>query len=529
MGQLPSMMKRDEENRCLWAITAVLVVVCVFVLLPLVPAEAQSFRRRARQSQRQLATHRQKHRELQRRFSAELERLAGYCEDNKLTEAAANIRKLAAPVSSEPLGPNSLPRQVRPAIPAALPAAERYWQTQLRFAQEKFAKDLYLLSRRVLYAGSPSYAYDLVREVVRHDPDHKTARRLLGRIRSGNEWVTPFAAKMKRRSVWHEKYGWLLKTRVAKYEQGQRYFKGRWITVAQETEIRRDFNFAWEIRTDHYLVKTNHSLERGVEVATALEEFYETFVPLFAAFFNTPEQIEKLFNGNGSSSIGRQVPYKVHYYHDRDEYNRRLLAKIPQIANTNGLYYTTDRTAYFYHDPNESNEHTLYHEATHQLFYESASKDRPIALRENFWIVEGIACYMESFSRGKGRLSLGDPRYDRFKAARHRYLVDDYFVPLADFSRMGMFAFQNDRNMRKNYSQASGLAHFFMHYSDGRYRDALVQHLSQIYHPNQRFASNAATLADLTSTDFKSLDRQYGDYLQHIENGLKRLEQKSRE
>ena len=43
-----------------------------------------------------------------------------------------------------------------------------------------------------------------------------------------------------------------------------------WVETAdagEEAEIRRDFRHAWEIRTEHFLVKTNHSLERGVEIA----------------------------------------------------------------------------------------------------------------------------------------------------------------------------------------------------------------------------------------------------------------------
>lgn len=507
-----------------------LLAAVVVLGIPLLDASAQpSFSSRTARQERQLAVHREKHAELRQQFSDDLERLAHYCDDNELAEAATKVRQLTKPVSLELLRADPLPQKVRADIPADLSPNERYWRTQLRFAQEKQAKALYLLSRRVLYAGSPSYALDLVREVLHHDPDHKTARRLLGYIRSGDEWVTPFAAKMRRRNVWHEEFGWLPKTHVDQYERGQRYLNGRWISAAQEAEIRRDFKYAWEVRTEHYLVKTNHSLQRGVEVAKALEAYYENFFQLFAPFFNTPEQLEKLFSGGGSYHASRDDPYEVHYYRSRDEYNRRLIQKIPQIAITNGLYYTTDRTAYFFHDPDAASERTLYHEATHQLFYESSPKERPIAVEQNFWIVEGIACYMESFSREQGRLTVGDPRYIRFRAARHRYLVDEYYVPLARFARMGMQEFQSDPNLSKNYSQASGLAHFLMHYDDGRYRDPLIRHLAEIYHPNPQIARNPATLAELTSTEFAELDRQYGEYLKHLEDGLDRLQQQPAE
>ncbi len=510
------------------SVAAAVLGCAAIALVLLVPqsAEAQLRRTRGDRSERQLAICRKDHVELQQKFTAELERLAEYCDEKRLPKAATKLRKLAAPLTREMVRTDKLPSAVRPDIPAGLSAEERAWQTQLRRVQEKHAKDLYLLSRRVLYAGSPSYAFDLAREVARHNPDYRTARRLLGYVRSGDEWLTPFAFKMQKKYVWHETYGWLLKSRVDKYEKGQRYFKGRWMSAAQEAEFRRDFKFAWEVRTDHFLVKTNHSLERGVAVARSLEEFYDNFFQIFAGFFNTPEQMEKLFNGRGSFQSSLKKPHVIHYYRDRDEYNRRLISKIPQIAITNGLYYTTDRTCYFYHDSAQSNERTLFHEATHQLLYESSSKERPIAIDENFWIIEGIACYMESFSQTAGRLTLGDPRYVRFHAARHRYLVDKYYVPLGRFAGMGMRPFQTTERtiLAKNYSQASGLAHFFMHYDDGRYRDALIRHLSQLYHPEQRLGGNTESLADLTSTEFTDLDRQYGKYLKLLQNGLDRLE-----
>ena len=184
-----------------------------------------------------------------------------------------------------------------------------------------------------------------------------------------------------------------------------RYYKRRWINAARDAELHRDFRNAWEVRTDHYLIKTNYSLRRAVELGKALEDFYRFFNQTFAAFFNTPEQLRKLFEGRTASRARRGFsrPYEVHYYRTHDEYIKRLRNKITQIEITNGLYLPDDRVAYFYDDTEENNEATLFHEATHQLFYEIQSRSRRIAEKENFWIVEGIACYMESFRRDNGR------------------------------------------------------------------------------------------------------------------------------
>ena len=125
-------------------------------------------------------------------------------------------------------------------------------------------------------------------------------------VRHGIRWVTPFASQqLRRRFVWHETFGWLPAAHVERYEMGQRYFKRRWVSADREAELRRDFRNAWEVRTDHYLVKTNHSLEEGVALARNLETFYGFLHSSFAGFFSTPDQIEKLFAGTSGVNGGR--------------------------------------------------------------------------------------------------------------------------------------------------------------------------------------------------------------------------------
>ncbi|MEX1097385.1 MAG: DUF1570 domain-containing protein [Planctomycetales bacterium] len=473
------------------------------------PAEAQSAA-----DYRALERLQHEHEDLRVALDARLEELAVFCAEHDLLDEAARIRKLSQPRADEQSGSDALPRKVQEDASAGLSAEPAHVAKSLHRIRSEHANQLYLLSRR---AGSkfPSYAYRLVREVAAFDPDHVAARRILGYVRNGDEWITPFEKQKSLREVWHDKYGWLPKAHVKRYQNGERYVQGRWMSVAQEAEIRRDFRNAWHIRTEHFLVKTNYSLERGVEVARKLEAFHEYFFRTFAGFFHTPDQLQKLFDGGSTRSPRPAVPrpYVVHYYRTKDEYQKTLIDRIPQIGITNGLYYTTDRVAYFYHDENV--EPTLYHEATHQMFYECVPGERMIADAANFWIVEGIACYLESFRAEDGKTSIGDPHYVRFVAARFRYLQDEYYVPLAQFASRGMREFQSDtQNIARNYSQASGLAHFFMHHDGGRYRDALVTHLAQLYTPRP---VQVQSLAELTGVSFAELDRQYGEYLRAME------------
>ncbi|MBM81939.1 MAG: hypothetical protein CMJ78_15305, partial [Planctomycetaceae bacterium] len=195
------------------------------------------------------------HAELRGNFTKKLAELVTYCESQKLEEPADQIRLVIQIENAGGFRKQSLPKAVQAEIAASLPAVERYWQVQLRQRRKDYASKLYLLSRRALKAGLPSYAYTIVQDLARHDPDHRSARALLGFERYGDEWVTPFAASMMRqRKVWHDRFGWLPKAHVERYENGERFTRRGWVSAAKETELRSDFRNAWEVETDHFLV-----------------------------------------------------------------------------------------------------------------------------------------------------------------------------------------------------------------------------------------------------------------------------------
>ena len=459
------------------------------------------------------------HRDRFLEFANQIEKLAKECEAQGLPEDAETVRARAFVPDSQALRITSLPSEVQPEIPAKIEGFERVWRTRLRSLEVGFGHDLFLQSKRAVNRGCTSYAYNLVREAALHDPDHKQVRRILGFERIKDEWVTQFAAdQIKKGLVWNDEFGWLPKAHAQKYLDGDRYLNGRWVSAEKEKEQRRDFSKAWEIRTDHYLVKTNVSLESGVELGRALEDFHRVFKENFAGFFNTPEQLKRLFDGATNASLRDTRPYKVHFYRSREEYVDRLRKFFPSIEQTNGVYLTNDKVVHFFHDPKQDRDGTLFHEATHQLFFESHREDRKICENHHFWIIEGIACYMESFQRKDGVFSLGDPKYIRFVGARDNLINKKYYIPLREFSGFGMQEFQGSSELAKNYTQASGLARFFMHYEEGRYREALINHLTQLYSNDPRVRENAQGLDELTGIDFEILDRQYAEDARSMPN-----------
>ena len=89
--------------------------------------------------------------------------------------------------------------------------------------------------------------------------------------------------------------------------------------------------------------------------------------------------------------------HQVVFFRDQSQYVAALQAAEPQIAKTLGYYSNSAKTAYFFAG-DQQYAGTLFHEATHQLFREVRSGAIDPGRKNNFWIVEAVACYMESLA-----------------------------------------------------------------------------------------------------------------------------------
>ena len=123
---------------------------------------------------------------------------------------------------------------------------------------------------------------------------------------------------------------------------------------------------------------------------------------------------------------------------------------------------------------------------------------------------------MESFHQKRGGGSFGDPQTPRFQAARAHFVTEKYYVPLPEFCRMGMQAYQESREIKRNYAQGAGLVHFFLHYGEGLYRDEFIEYLSQIYSTRKVTRDNPEKPWELAEVDPEVLDRQYAEHIREL-------------
>jgi hypothetical protein len=453
---------------------------------------------------------RDRHTQLREPFVREVERIAARCEARGQADEAAAVRRVIEPRGAGALSIPILPNPSPPATADEQPE----WSVALARVRREHARELFELARAAFQAGEISFCYDLVREVVEHDPDHGQARNLLGFTRYRDQWATPYAAgKLKSGQEWHARFGWTPRTHVARLEQGERLWKGQWLPADEVAKYREPWGNAWEIETEHYVVRTNVSLERGVEFADRLEKLYAIFFRLFAGFFSPRDQMAMLFDPPGRrNALGtrdpatRQPPkrFRVNFYRTRDEYLEALRPHVRfGLGDSTGMYLTNTRTAYFYvHE--EMDDATVIHEATHQLFAETREHPNAAGTRGNYWVLEGIACYMESFRERDGRVELGGWETPRFKVGRDWIVKDHKYVPAEKLTRLEIRDFDTP-DVHSLYAQSACLCHFLMHHDGGRHRDVLVKYLEQVYLGR----AEPSTLAELLEMDFADLDRAF--------------------
>jgi hypothetical protein len=391
------------------------------------------------------------------------------------------------------------PDQYSPASPVAR-ADESAPETR-----REYAGALFNLANEAADAGQLSLAFEWATETLRNDPDHADARRVLGYDERDGQWLTPYGAKMRDAGkVWDAKLAWI-DSGGSKPDVPDRHVDG-----ARNPNMKN----GWHVRTDHFLVTTNHSLAAGAELAARLERLYQIWRQLFAGFFYTEREVRGLFAGDRVARVQLR-PFRVFYYRDKDEYVSALRRRQPRIGETLGIYFDTNREAHFFAG-DENDFGTLYHEAVHQLFQESKPTAKKIGSTANFWAIEGVATYFETLTEHHDPaaglyFTIGQSTAGRLPAARER-LRDGYYVPLSELAAMNKEDVQRHPEIAKLYSQSSGLAAFLIDGDGGRYREPFVSYLQLIYAGRD----DSDSLSAATGASYAELDAAYRRHMESL-------------
>jgi hypothetical protein len=443
-------------------------------------------------------------------YAGDLEQLAAWCDQHQLAAEARQTRAWHVERDPRKLYVVVLPDALAAPTNAAENSDRSQWWERFTKLRRTQADALYALAGKALEEHRLALAYEWIREAVREWPDHERARAVLDFEKHDGRWVTPYAARrLASGQVFDDRYGWLPAADVARYERGERNYRGTWLNAEKDASLHVPIKNGWRIETEHYVVTTNHSLEAGVRLANKLERLNDIWRTIFVTYYMYEGELAKRYRGDVLPR--HESKHQVVLYRNRDEYNSALKPAQPMIGVTLGYYWFENHTAYFFVDA-AADDATLWHEATHQLFQESRASVRDLGSKSNFWVVEAIALYMESLESHDGYSTLGGANEGRVPIALTRLLKDDFYVPLGEVTSFGRDTLQHHPRLATLYTEFAGLANFFMHSGGDRYRQPLIDYLIAVYSGR----ADPDTLAKLTGASYDKLDQQYREYMNDL-------------
>ncbi|MGB0653870.1 MAG: hypothetical protein ACPGMQ_00390 [Pirellulales bacterium] len=342
----------------------------------------------------------------------------------------------------------------------------------------------------------------LLVRVLRENPDHAVSRRALGYVRHGDKWVWPNAARqLMQKKEYSPDEGWLRNGKKTIQTSPQD------ILPPSSRSRTQPFDTTLELfHSDHWHIQSTAGLPHAAALAKQLELTRFIWRQIFPGFVLTPVELSRRIVGHARPRPASL--FKVILLANREEYIDRLQALEPNIGRTLGMYWTPTQTAWFFFNQDSAMQ-TVEHEATHQLFAESWPTSPLAGSKHGMWALEAAACYMESLEETDFGFTAGGRGNGRVPAARERLLDDNYFIPLRQLSKLGRSALQREPELPKIYSQLSGLADFFMNGERGRYRNAFIEYLVQLY----RGTAEQETLWKLCERSPEELDTAYKRYL----------------
>ncbi|AMV33130.1 Leucine Rich repeats (2 copies) [Pirellula sp. SH-Sr6A] len=257
------------------------------------------------------------------------------------------------------------------------------------------------------------------------------------------------------------------------------------------------------IQTPHFDIAFQGRSQNGAEVAEYCELAFALWRQMFFEYARSNEQ-------TGAPNLSsRERPFQVVIFRSRDAYLSALASSVRNVALSNGYYNPSQSVSLFYLE-GPRNFSTLVHELTHQFFSEASGQ--PVVFDSDqtpgFWAVEGVALFMESLSAldlGTAFLiDIGGWDSNRLQAGRYRLLHDQIWFPWQEFGNANGLAFRDARDLPKRYSQACGLAHFWM--EQGESSIGFREHLARLYHRGDAQSWSPGSDEELT--------KNYATYLQ---------------
>ena len=231
-------------------------------------------------------------------------------------------------------------------------------------------------------------------------------------------------------------------------------------------------------QSKHFRIYSTASRRETTRLAEDLERFFEVWSQMFYTQWTDDETLcEKIA---ADQAIGLpSVVCEVVLFGDRKAYVRALGADNPAAQESTG-FYSPDNKLTLLFTGEAADVETRYHEMTHQLLQECGrvAVDSPGG-DSGFWVVEGIASYIESIHFTDSFATVGGWQSPRLQFSRSRWLGRAEVPTLESIMDAGRDTFQAREDLAATYTTIAAYSHLLM--DDARTRGSLMQYLKGIY------------------------------------------------
>jgi hypothetical protein len=301
--------------------------------------------------------------------------------------------------------------------------------------------------------------------------------------------------------------------------------------AAEADAAHADWSNAWEVVTEHFRIRSNVEFAEAVAFGHKLEAFHQFFFSQMADLIGPDLPLAKRWRVKLMKPAPSPIEHRVAYFADKSEYVQALTPlEGPSIAESIGYYRRPPQGAnsrqrggrgmsYFFQDKGGQLpvEATLFHEASHQLLFETAGRDRLDTNRGHYWLFEGLGtCFETVRVEGGDVVRFARPSGPRMDVARKRILEDKTYTPYEIFEAYGKAGFELPSKIHDHYAQAMALTLYFLTHPDPRTRDVFLDYARDAYKGRLR---GGRGLAARLGTESGAIDEALIDYLKKSASG----------
>lgn len=232
------------------------------------------------------------------------------------------------------------------------------------------------------------------------------------------------------------------------------------------------------VQSPHFRIFSTAPRRQATALAEDLERYYHVWSQVFRELWVADDDVCRAISA-GSPLPAPEQTVDVVLFADREAYAKAMTGSVAAAKLSTGFYSPETRVTLLFAGPTADRE-TRYHEITHQLLQETCGEvvEAP-GLEAGFWIVEGIASYMESVRFFDSLASVGGWESPRLQYARARWLGEEPPPSLHSLAVEGREAVQRRDDLGAWYSTTAAYAHLLC--DSPRTRPLLMRYLRSVY------------------------------------------------